>query len=104
MFSWTVVQAEGFPPSLGAVGVSSDRDRAVGELEAALRCSPEGSYGLLHRVKRRLDARGYWYELLLGRARIAPGGGALVMDEPGVAGGRSGDVFAAIEQAGQEAW
>lgn len=99
LFSWTVVERDGAPPSLGAVGVSSDRSRATVGLVDALWDAPADSYGLLHKVTVRLDARGYWYDRLLARAHVSSEVGAVVMAAHVSADsgrGPAGDVFTEI--------
>lgn len=61
LFSWTVINQEGDPPLLGALGVSDDRERAVESLTEALRDASTGAYGVLHRVTVSLTEVGYWY-------------------------------------------
>lgn len=105
LFSWTVVQQDGTPAGLGAVGISDSRQRAAAALEEALRDSPQDAYGLLHKVKPSPDGCGYWYDRLLCRAYVDAASGTLVVDEPDVHGGGWGlpDVFAEIERVGRMA-
>ena len=79
LYSWTVVTRDGPRPGLGAVGVSSDHERAIRELAKALRSAPHGAFGLLHEVSGFLDGGGYLYGRLLAKARVDPATNAVVM-------------------------
>lgn len=69
MFSWAVVTEVGDPPRLGAVGVCGDRDDAVRRLVEALKTSPIGAFGLVHRVQLGAAGGYYGYRWLLAKAR-----------------------------------
>lgn len=99
LFPWTIVEALGDPPELGAVGVCSDRDRALRKMVDALRTAPPGAFGLLHKVALSPDCRGYRYSGPLLRVAIGDRADAVVMVEhEGDGGGRMrpGDIFAEI--------
>ncbi|MBA9007255.1 hypothetical protein [Thermomonospora cellulosilytica] len=102
LYSWTIVEALGDPPALGAVGVCDDRERAMQEMADALRAtSQEGAFGLLHKVERRLVGIGYWYSDLLALAHIDPDRDALVVSEGEPSGSRKplSDVFCEVVRA-----
>lgn len=103
-FSWTVVESLGDPPELpelGAVGVCDDRDRAMDELSDALRASPSGAFGLLHKVALNSHLTGYRYDDLITRAYVDPDSGAVVASERRlrVRGAPSDDVFTEVARA-----
>ncbi|WP_157996122.1 hypothetical protein [Thermomonospora amylolytica] len=68
LFSWTVVERDGDPPVLGAVGVCDDRRRALRRMVEALADAPGGACGLVHKVSLHPVERGYSYDGLVARA------------------------------------
>lgn len=79
-FSWTVVAPEKGSPGLGAVGVTDDYSRALAGLGEALRASPDGARGLVHKVMLSFSRPGYLYERLVAHARYDSGSGTVVWE------------------------
>jgi hypothetical protein len=80
LYSWTVLAPEKGSPVLGALGVTDDRNRALTCVDDALRSSPAGARGLVHKVMLSFSRPGYVYEGLEARARFDPGSGAVVWE------------------------
>jgi hypothetical protein len=77
LYSWTVIIPD---HSGGALGVSDDRNHALTRVSDALRGSPVGARGLVHRVMLSFTRPGYLYEALEARGRYDPASGAVVWE------------------------
>ena len=106
LYSWTVVTPQKGSPTLGALGVTDDRNRALTRVGEALHSSLAGARGLVHKVMLSFSRPGYLYESLEARGRLDPVSGTVVWEaipEPGTWGrqlhARVTDPLAAIGDA-----
>jgi hypothetical protein len=80
LYSWTVVVPKKGSPTLGALGVTDDRHHALTSVGDALRSSPAGARGLVHKVMLSFSRPGYVYEGLEALGRFDPASGTVVWE------------------------